>query len=144
MTLGLDRPATAGYHAVGMEELDASGFGGSRRSARAWQVQQGSDVHLFTAELPASKKNFSQGSCAYRFVSASLIASGIFIMLTFTLLFVSGFTAVNGGLLNRQAASSTTASTASTTVPNYFQTSPELYAGEQLVPQRQKLKHWLI
>jgi hypothetical protein len=45
-------------------------------------------------------------------------------MFTYILLFVSGFAAVRGGLLNRQAASSSSSS-----VPQWFQTTPEIFAG---------------
>lgn len=78
------------------------------RKAGSWSL-----VHLFKARpVPAC-----------HFLSLCIIASGIFIMFTFILLFVSGFSAVNAGLLGRQASASSSA------VPQYFQTMPELYAG---------------
>jgi hypothetical protein len=91
----------------------------------ASRVENGSwqSVDLFAPD-PSPKRCFS----VYRFVSACLIASGIFVMFTYTLLFVSGFTAVSGGLLNRQAG----ASSSSSSLPQYFQTTPELYAGDYI------------
>jgi hypothetical protein len=89
----------------------------------ASRQDDGSWKHIFEPD-PSRQKS----SCfsAYCFVSVCLVASGIFVMFTYTLLLVSGFTAVSGGLLDRQAASSPS-------MPQYFQTTPEVYAGEYMV-----------
>ena len=69
-------------------------------------------------------------SCAVRFVSAVLVTSAVFVMLTYTLLFVSGFRSVGGRGFDQEAASSSTRSS----IPEYFQTSPKLYAGQTCTP----------
>ena len=59
-----------------------------------------------------------------------IASSGAFIMFTFLLLFLSGFATVDGIAVERQASSATLTSTSS--VLQYFQTTPELYAGMSL------------
>jgi len=59
-----------------------------------------------------------------------IASSGVFIMFTFLLLFLSGFATVDGIAVERQASSASIASTSS--VPQYFQTTPELYAGRSI------------
>ena len=69
---------------------------------------------------------FRHGSASvpvYRFVSACIVASAIFVMFTFTLLLLSGFGAVSGAVIERQA-------TTTSSVPQWFQTTPELFAGQ--------------
>ena len=61
-----------------------------------------------------------------RFVSAVMITSAVFVMLTYTLLFVSGFRTVIARPANQQTQSSSKTSS----IPQYFQTSPKLFAGE--------------
>lgn len=63
-----------------------------------------------------------------------IASSGVFIMFTFLLLFLSGFANVNGVAVERQASSASISSTSS--VPEYtgvFQTTPEFYAGMFMV-----------
>jgi hypothetical protein len=59
-----------------------------------------------------------------------IASSGAFVMFTFLLLFLSGFAAVDGIAIEKQALLASIASTSS--VPQYFQTTPELYAGRPI------------
>jgi hypothetical protein len=77
--------------------------------------------------LPYKKPN----SRVFNLFRLAIIAStGAFVMFTFLLLFLSGFAAVDGIAIERQASSVSIASTSS--VPQYFQTTPELYAGRPI------------
>jgi hypothetical protein len=96
---------------------------------------------LMAAELEAKRRSgspwgeldfFQRGpgrtesrSCAFRFFSAVLITSAVFVLLTYTLLFVSGFRTAGGWTIDQGQSSSGKTSS----VPEYFQTSPKLYAG---------------
>jgi hypothetical protein len=73
----------------------------------------------------ADRDPFDEGISALptnRFLSVCIIASAVFVMYTFLVLFLSSFSAVNGLAVARQASTST--------VPQWFQTTPELFAGE--------------
>ena len=54
----------------------------------------------------------------------------IFTMISTLLLLLTAFSLVRAGLLDFAKRQATTASTTSTEVPQYFQTTPEIYAGE--------------
>jgi hypothetical protein len=64
-------------------------------------------------------------SCVYRFVSAVMITSAVFIIFTYSLLLISGFRTATGDDKSHEAASLGKHSS----VPQYFQTSPKLFAG---------------
>ncbi|KIW00552.1 uncharacterized protein PV09_07907 [Verruconis gallopava] len=87
-----------------------------RQSSCVWHNGSWKGPDIFEPDPGARRSRY----CIYQLVSACLVASGIFVMLTYTLLFVSGFSAVSGGVLNEASSSS---------VPQYFQTTPEIYAG---------------
>jgi hypothetical protein len=74
----------------------------------------------------ADRDPFDEGVSALpanRFLSACIIASAVFVMYTFLVLFLGSFSAVNGLAVARQASTST--------VPQYFQTTPEVFAGQK-------------
>lgn len=64
-------------------------------------------------------------SCVYRFVSAVMVTSAVFVLFTYSMLLISGFRTVTGDDRSHETASSGKHSS----VPQYFQTSPKLFAG---------------
>ena len=57
----------------------------------------------------------------------------VFIMIAFVLVLLTTLSLARAAWFERRAAT-TTASTTSSEVPQYFQTSPEIFAGEPLLP----------
>lgn len=78
--------------------------------------------------LPYKRPNNSRIFNIFRLIA--IASSGVFIMFTFLLLFLSGFANVDGSAVERQVSSASIASTSS--VPQYFQTTPEIYAGRSI------------
>jgi hypothetical protein len=74
--------------------------------------------HAREGKFPGTFNLFSSATI-YRFLATCLLASALFVMYTFILLFLSSFNAVSGISVET-----------SSHVPDYFQTTPELYAGQ--------------
>lgn len=79
-------------------------------------------------ELPYKKPGNPAAFNLFRLIV--IASSGVFIMFTFLLLFLSAFANVNGHAVARQATSAAISSTSSAAqYTGVFQTTPEFYAG---------------
>ncbi len=67
-------------------------------------------------------------------------SAAIFTMIASVLLLLTAFSVVRAGLLDFGKRQATTASSTSSKVPQYFQTTPELFAGEVSPSRRQQAR----
>lgn len=90
--------------------------------------------------FPYKKPEKSRSFNLFRLIV--IASSGVFIMFTFLLLFLSGFANVDGFVVERQASATSISSTSSAAqYTGVFKTTPEFYAGKLMVMKHPPLSN---